>query len=156
VSPQQMTTTEQGAGGHLATGGDALEAAEELLTGLLDRATAWRSPPPNHVPSTSGEVILDMVVDGIRYQLLRTPQHEAPVSLSSRELEIARMIANGHTNRTIAAVLDISPWTVSTHLRRVFAKLNVGSRAAMVALLVADGMFAPAEEDSPRGALRSG
>jgi Bacterial regulatory proteins, luxR family len=32
-------------------------------------------------------------------------------------------------------VLNISGWTVCTHLRRIFAKLGVGSRAAMVAKL---------------------
>jgi DNA-binding CsgD family transcriptional regulator len=61
------------------------------------------------------------------------PRHQ---SLSSREREIARMIAEGHTNKTVAAVLEISSWTVSTHLRRIFAKLGVASRAAMVARLI--------------------
>ena len=55
-----------------------------------------------------------------------------PVRLSPRELEVARMIAKGYPNKIIASVLDISVWTVSTHLRRIFAKLGVTSRAAMV------------------------
>jgi DNA-binding CsgD family transcriptional regulator len=46
------------------------------------------------------------------------------------------MVANGYTNKAIAKVLDISSWTVSTHLRRAFGKLDVGSRAAMVARLL--------------------
>jgi DNA-binding CsgD family transcriptional regulator len=56
-------------------------------------------------------------------------------SLSPRELQIARLVADGATNRAIGSVLDISLWTVSTHLRRIFAKLGVGSRAEMVAQL---------------------
>jgi hypothetical protein len=43
------------------------------------------------------------------------------------------MVAIGHPNKAIAAVLEISSWTVCTHLRRIFAKLGVSSRAAMVA-----------------------
>ena len=35
----------------------------------------------------------------------------------------------------IAGKLDVSPWTVSTHLRRIFAKLDVPTRAAMVAVI---------------------
>jgi DNA-binding CsgD family transcriptional regulator len=38
----------------------------------------------------------------------------------------------------IASVLDISEWTVGTHLRRVFTKLEVNSRAAMVARLLGE------------------
>ncbi len=55
------------------------------------------------------------------------------LSLSPREREIVHMVALGHQNKVIAAVLHISSWTVCTHLRRIFAKLGVTSRAAMVA-----------------------
>jgi len=48
------------------------------------------------------------------------------------------MVAKGYPNKTIAAVLEISTWTVNTYLRRMFAKLNVGSRAAMVAKVLGD------------------
>jgi DNA-binding CsgD family transcriptional regulator len=57
------------------------------------------------------------------------------VRLSPREREIVRMVAQGHSNKIIADVLNISSWTVGTHLRRIFAKLGVGSRAAVVARL---------------------
>jgi DNA-binding CsgD family transcriptional regulator len=91
-------------------------------------------------------VLLDMRIEGVRCMLLRleplsegaATQH-AQVMLSPREEEIARMVAAGYPNKTIAAVLDISSWTVGTHLRRVFAKLGVGSRAAMVARLLEQG-----------------
>jgi DNA-binding CsgD family transcriptional regulator len=85
-------------------------------------------------------VILDVEVDGVRCLLLRVP--EARASLSPRETEIARMVAKGYPNKTIASVLDISSWTVASHLRRVFSKLGVSSRAAMVARLLEDGLMA--------------
>ena len=124
----------------------AAERARTLVAGLLDCA----DDQPAFAPIANPEVLLDVVVAERRYQLVCEPRTEAPVSLSSRELEISRMIAAGHTNRTVAAVLEISPWTVSTHLRRVFAKLGVGSRAAMVSQLVTCGLLAPAEHDAPR------
>jgi DNA-binding NarL/FixJ family response regulator len=82
-------------------------------------------------------VLLDICVDGCRYILTRTVPKPAPAQevLSPREQEISRMIAKGYPNKTIASVLDISAWTVCTHLRRIFAKLGVSSRAAMVARL---------------------
>lgn len=130
------------------------ERARCLLEEILDQEDSWRQPTDAAAPVHGADVVFDAVVNGTRYQLLRAQMGGMPLTLSSRELEIARMIANGHTNRTVAAVLDISPWTVSTHLRRVFAKLNVGSRAAMVALLVADGLLAPTENDSVRSGPR--
>ena len=82
------------------------------------------------------EVILDQEVNGIRCLLVRVQPKSDRAHLSPREQEIARMVAEGYPNKTIAAVLDISSWTVCTHMRRMFAKLNVRSRAAMVARLL--------------------
>ena len=80
------------------------------------------------------EILFDVEVDGIRYLLIRMPKIEK-THLSPREQEIVRMVAEGHPNKVIADVLNISSWTVCTHLRRIFAKLGVCSRAAMVARL---------------------
>lgn len=60
-------------------------------------------------------------------------------SLSPREQEIARLVAIGYPNKTIAGILDISPWTVATHVRRIFNKLNVHGRPAMIAELAHAG-----------------
>jgi DNA-binding CsgD family transcriptional regulator len=81
------------------------------------------------------DIILDFEFDGIRCVLSRLQPLESrdPVTLSPRELEIVRMVAKGHPNKVIAGVLNISSWTVCMHLRRIFAKLGVVSRAAMVA-----------------------
>jgi DNA-binding CsgD family transcriptional regulator len=89
------------------------------------------------------EVLLDLRIDGIRCLLVRDLPRSprAQLILSPREREIARMVAMGYPNKTIATVLDISAWTVCTYIRRVFAKLGVGTRAAMVARLSEEGLL---------------
>lgn len=52
--------------------------------------------------------------------------------LTARELQVVALVAEGQPNKLIADRLHISEWTVSTHLRRIFAKLRVDTRAAMV------------------------
>ncbi len=51
--------------------------------------------------------------------------------LTNRELQITTLVALGRVNKQIAADLHISEWTVSSHLRRIFSKLGVRSRAAL-------------------------
>jgi len=95
----------------------------------------------NPARSSNPSIMLDKEIEGYRVLITRmSPTADAPVSFSPRELEIARMIAKGYPNKTIAGVLEISTWTVGTHLRRIFAKLRVGSRAAMVARLISLGL----------------
>jgi DNA-binding CsgD family transcriptional regulator len=103
-------------------------------------------------------ILLDREIGGARYVLLRAPSRTRDTaSLSPREREIVRMVAAGHPNKVIADILEISSWTVSTHLRRIFAKLGVASRAAMVAKILNDASLIqgawPSYEGS-RGAAR--
>jgi DNA-binding NarL/FixJ family response regulator len=53
--------------------------------------------------------------------------------LTSREVEVLRLIASGLTNRAIAEKLHISEKTVARHVSNIFVKLDLGSRSAATA-----------------------
>ena len=96
--------------------------------------------------STNGnqqEVLLNVTMNGIRYTLTGTEVSATTtdVKLSPREIEVVRLVSEGLSNKEIALVLDISPWTVSTHLRRVYHKLNVNTRAEMVAFAMSHNLI---------------
>lgn len=103
---------------------------ERLVRMLIDECSEGRAPTPGELP------VLELEIEGIRY-VVRVAINASPRSaLSPREHEIAGMIGLGLPNKTIAANLGISSWTVSTHLRRMFAKFGVNSRAALVAKIL--------------------
>lgn len=118
-----------------------VDAVVRTLAGLIDIACRGRAPMESSCNPVE-EVLVDAEVDGARYLLLRMRRPGFNrIQLSPREQEIVRMVAKGHPNKVIADVLNISSWTVCTHLRRIFAKLGVGSRAAMVAQLLELGIL---------------
>lgn len=84
------------------------------------------------------EIIFALSEGGADYTLVRTTA-KRPMThqLSQREQEIARLIAAGCSDKMIAHHLALSACTVSTYVRRIFAKLAVNSRAEMVARLLA-------------------
>jgi DNA-binding CsgD family transcriptional regulator len=53
-----------------------------------------------------------------------------PAGLSSREVEVLRLVADGLTNAQVAQALIISPRTVDTHLVSIYSKLGVNTRGA--------------------------
>ncbi|WP_305787653.1 response regulator [Symbioplanes lichenis] len=72
----------------------------------------------------------------------RARRHEfARVVLSGRELEVARLVARGHSNQEIAAALFLSPETVRTYLSRMFAKLDVRDRTQLAVLATEAGLL---------------
>lgn len=81
-----------------------------------------------------------LYLDGAQYIVVRCADPRAARSLpfksecglTNREQQIASLVADGFGNKSIASALGISKSTVATHLRRIFAKLNVTTRAAMV------------------------
>ena len=60
-------------------------------------------------------------------------------ALTGRQTELMRLVADGHTNAEIAAMLHLSPHTVRTHLMNIFERLGVTTRAAAVARLFSPG-----------------
>ncbi len=68
--------------------------------------------------------------------------------LSAREAEVMSLIAGGQTNGEIAAQLFLAEKTVKNHVRRIYAKLGVGSRPAAIALW--RSVFPGGENHTPR------
>ena len=69
----------------------------------------------------------------IEYALEDQPVPPSPAGaggLSPREIEVLRLVAEGLTDGQVAERLYVSPRTVSNHLRSIYKKLGVPSRAA--------------------------
>jgi two-component system response regulator NreC len=62
-------------------------------------------------------------------------------ALSEREREVFQLIAEGHSNKEIAGLLNVSPGTVETHRARIMEKLDVHSAAEIVLYAVRKGVI---------------
>ena len=121
------------------------QSIEDLVRQLVHKVQEADSTPDTDAASC----ILAVELDGFNYTLHRSQTIEA-CHLSPREKEIVRLVAEGLPNKCIGAVLEISSWTVATHVHRIFSKLGVSSRAAMVARL-ADPRVPQQRAQSPAG-----
>jgi ATP/maltotriose-dependent transcriptional regulator MalT len=78
----------------------------------------------------------------------RAGEQEPWHPLSTREFEVARLVAQGMTNAEIAGELFVSPKTVSAHIEHMLDKLGVARRAEIAAWT--STVNAPARSDDPR------
>ncbi|WP_053175288.1 helix-turn-helix transcriptional regulator, partial [Nonomuraea sp. SBT364] len=103
-------------------------AAREHLHGALETfqrlgAGLWSERARTELRA-SGEAVVHLAPAGGPERLL-----------TAQQLRIARLVAEGATNREVAAQLFLSPRTIDHHLRNVFAKLGVRSRVELSRLL---------------------
>jgi len=77
--------------------------------------------------AVAGEVHLDPQVARMLAHRVRSPlpDHEP---LTEREREVLRLVARGHSNKEIAALLDITERTARTHVSNILGKLDLASR----------------------------
>jgi DNA-binding CsgD family transcriptional regulator len=68
----------------------------------------------------------------------------SPHGLTTRELEVLRLLAAGHSNRELADVLYISTATAARHVANIYSKLGVDSRAKATAYALQHGLVPPA------------
>ncbi|MDQ1602407.1 MAG: hypothetical protein QOE01_252 [Actinomycetota bacterium] len=116
----------------------------DRLLGAADAYHAMVEPRPHRDALTTAAAADELArevkagrLDGDSVHLvLRAAGHQAPVrrdwpaGLTTREVEVLRLLARGHPNKLIARQLGLSPKTVSNHVEHVYTKLAVSSRAA--------------------------
>ncbi|MCW3005424.1 MAG: response regulator transcription factor [Solirubrobacterales bacterium] len=86
-------------------------------------------------------VIPSSLQSGLASEIRARREHRDDAMLTTRELEILRLAADGLSAPEIAARLVISVTTVKTHLQHIYAKLEVSDRAAAVATALRRGVL---------------
>lgn len=110
------------------TDADILRAVEAGAAGYLLKDAEPRDLILAIEAAHRGEIVL--APDVARRLAARAPLPQ----LTTRELEILRLVSQGHSNRVISDELFITEATVKTHLARAFTKLGVSSRTEAVSL----------------------
>jgi DNA-binding NarL/FixJ family response regulator len=114
-----------GASGYVVKGGEAAEIVAAV------QAVAGRG---RYVTPSLADAVGSLVAQGA----------EGPLeTLSPREREVLQLIAEGHTNASIARRLGISPKTVDHHRTNLMQKLDLHELAAVVRFAIRHGLVAP-------------
>jgi predicted ATPase/DNA-binding NarL/FixJ family response regulator len=116
--------------------GGALLPASARLRRQLDAALSALSPDVRRAAAREGERLeIDESIDYALAGLQPTPaaQNQPLDALTPREREVARLVAQGLSNRQVAERLVLTEKTAANHLGRVFEKLGVQSRGQLAA-----------------------
>ena len=138
------------------TFGDELHVMQSLMAGAAGYLLKDSAPPSmlNEIRTlhAGGSPISPLIARKIllRFRDGYQPEEEAPAasaqtsrnSLSLREREVLEYITKGFTTVEIAALMSVSHHTVSTFVRRIYAKLEVNSKAEAIYEANARGLLA--------------
>jgi non-specific serine/threonine protein kinase len=120
------------------------DACEAAVRASLDEASYRSCWERGHALSRN-EVVAIALEDALPAGRRAAPAVTARAAdeLSDRELEVARLVANGLSNPTIAAELFVSVATVKTHVSHILSKLGLSSRVQLANWVAAHDPGAP-------------
>jgi DNA-binding CsgD family transcriptional regulator len=142
--------TARKAAGIFERAGLRLDLGRARMTAGLAAADAGEKDDALHELEAAAAVFADCGARALRDQVIREQRRlgirvpgqsgrgDGKWGLSKRELEVATLVRDGHTNQQIAEKLFISVRTVETHLSHIFAKLGVSSRVGVVSAMSRD------------------
>jgi DNA-binding NarL/FixJ family response regulator len=117
---------------------DILPAIEAGAAGYLLKDSSKEELYDGIRAAARGETVLAPAVAARLVGRMRAPAEE---KLSSREVEVLQLVAEGPSNSEIAQQLHISQATVKSHLVNIFGKLGVSDRTAAVTMALRKGIL---------------
>ena len=99
------------------------------------------APLPDLVRAVERVAAGDAYVDPVLAGILVSAQSEKVPTLTQREREVLRLLADGQSNEEIGKRLFISPETVRTHVRKAMAKLAADTRTQAVAIALRQSLI---------------
>ena len=124
-----------------------LAAADVYHAMIAARPHRPARSPDEAAAELNAEVARGRIDAGAAAAVLRAAGHRVgrrrgwPAGLTSREVEVLRLVARGLSNKEIAATLVISPKTVGNHVEHVFAKIDVANRAMASLFAMKNGLM---------------
>jgi HD-GYP domain-containing protein (c-di-GMP phosphodiesterase class II) len=129
------------------------------IMGAADAYQAMREPRPHRPERTpedaaaelraevragrlDGEAA-DAVLAAVGHRVRR--RREGPAGLTSREIEVLRLLARGLTNKEIAERLVITPKTAGNHIEHIYSKIDASSRATACLFAMQHGLIGDPE-----------
>jgi DNA-binding NarL/FixJ family response regulator len=132
-----------------------------MLTNVLDRANVVRAVKAGAIgyllkdiqaaelcqavhAAAQGQVQLSPQVSGFLMREVQTS--DSPKTLTEREADVLRLLAQGHSNKDIARHLHVVEDTVKSHVRHILSKLGLQSRTQAALYAIRQGLVLPDQE----------
>ncbi len=127
-APFERARTELCLGERLRRAGRRIDARERFRAALATVEHLGAAP-------WAERAARELAATGERVGPRRTRDRDA---LTGQELQVALAVAEGRTNRELAALLFVSPKTVEAHLSRIYRKLGIRSRAELTRVVLTE------------------